>query len=60
MISCDSKTERGALLVFCCVKQKGTGELCCGVIRAPGYIDNGFLNVLCKEDKGALLRLPRR
>lgn len=49
----------GALLVFCCVKQKRTGELCCGVIRASGYTDNRFFNVLCKQDKGALLHFPR-
>ncbi len=55
MISCDSKTERGALLVSCCVKQKRTGELCWWVIRASGYADNRFLNILFKEDKGALL-----
>lgn len=60
MISCDSKTERGALLVSCCVKQKRTGELCWWVIRASGYTDNRFLNVLFKEDKGALLHFLRR
>lgn len=46
-------------MVFCCVKQKRTGELCGGVIRAPGYTDNGFLSILCGEDKGALLDFPR-
>lgn len=46
-------------MVFCCVKQKRTGELCVGVIRAPGYTDNGFLSVLCAEDKGAVLDFPR-
>lgn len=47
-------------MVFCCVKQKRAGELCCGVIRASGYTaDNGFLNILSEQDKGALLHSPR-
>lgn len=60
VISCDSKTERGALLTPRCVKQKRTGELCWWVIRALGYTDNRFLNVLLKEDKGALFLFLRR
>lgn len=44
---------------FFCIKQKRTGELCCGVIRAWGYTDNRFLNILFKGDKGALLNIPR-
>lgn len=47
-------------MVFFCVKQKRTGELCCGVIRASGYSDNRFPNILFKGDKGALLSIPRR
>lgn len=29
-------------MVFCCVKQKRTGALCCGVIRALGHTQNRF------------------
>lgn len=54
MISCDSETKRGASLGFFCIKQKKTGELCCGVITVAGYADNRLLNILFKVDKGAL------